>query len=77
MSSNPDSYNWGVADARIGEKNNEDITVCKICRDNGFPNEAVEIKGFRILNYSDDSYHRHKDLWKDLAPRLWKAKELA
>lgn len=75
-----------AADASIGQKNNDDVARCKICSEKGFPNESIlfekipgrilsngtnEVKNYRVLNYTDNSKHEHKDLWKDLAPKLW------
>jgi hypothetical protein len=76
----------GVAEAAAGDLPNDQMKTCKICTKNGFPHEPIffekirgrvladganEVKGYRVVNYTDNSQHEHKDLWKDLAPKLW------
>ena len=80
------SHTYHVAEAAVGDLPNEKVKRCNICASNGFEHEAIllesikgrvlsddtnSIKGYRVLNYADNSQHEHKNLWKDLAPKLW------
>jgi hypothetical protein len=83
---NEDFLGLGVAEAAAGDKNNDDVTRCRVCTSRGFPSEPIlfekipgrvlsdgtnEVKRYHVINYTDNSPHKHKDFWKDLAPRLW------
>lgn len=75
-----------AADAAAGDKNNDQIKTCLICAENGFPHEPIlfekvpgriladgtnETKSYRVLDYVTNEKHEHKNLWKDLGPKLW------
>src|SRR5436189_4848334 len=72
--------------AAAGDLNNYKIKTCKVCADNGFPNEPIifeklngrvlsdgtnEIAGYRHVGYFTNREHRHKDAMRDLGPILW------
>jgi hypothetical protein len=86
LSDEGEDFTWGVAEAGVGDKNNDDVTRCEICVSKGFPNEPIlfekvpgriltdgtnETKSYRVLDYVTNEEHEHKNLWKDLAPKLW------
>jgi hypothetical protein len=79
-----------AAEAAAGDLPNEKVKTCGVCANNGFVHEPIffepikgrvlsdctnEVKGYRVLNYSNNSQHEHKDLWRDLAPRLWQQRQ--
>jgi hypothetical protein len=83
---NEDFVGGGVAEAAVGDKNNDQINTCKICAENGFPREPTVIekvpgrmladgtnqtKSYHVLDYVTSQEQEHKDLWRDLAPKLW------
>ena len=62
--------------AAAGDRNNDKITTCNICRQNGFPREAIEfqkvngrirsdgtneVKQWIVRNYFDGNTHEHKE----------------
>lgn len=61
--------------AAAGDKNNDQVTRCKICSSNGFPHEPVkfskvegrilsdgtkEVLGYELIDYITDTPHQHK-----------------
>lgn len=66
--------------AAVGDKNNERITNCRICRENGFPHEPIDFEkipgrmlsdgtretaGWRLKNYYNGEPHQHKQVRED------------
>jgi len=67
---------YHVAEAAVGDKNNDDVACCKICASNGWPHESIkfskiygrvlsdgrrEILGYRPINYVTYTPHQHKE----------------
>jgi hypothetical protein len=61
--------------AAVGDKNNEQITTCKICAKNAWPHEPIDFQrilgrmfadgtretaGWRLKNYYNGQPHEHK-----------------
>lgn len=52
------------------------VSTCQICRDNGYPHEAVVVQTLlgntiKLVNYSDGSEHVHKQVLDDR--EVWSA----
>ncbi len=62
--------------AAAGDRSNENVVKCKICKSNGFPHEAIdfrkvnsgrikndgsyEFERYEVLNYFNGSKHEHR-----------------
>jgi len=55
----------------LGSLPNELISICRICAENGYKNEAVIRRSGKLVNYTDGSEHIHKQVVDD--PQVWTA----
>jgi hypothetical protein len=72
--------------AATGDLSNDKIQTCRVCKNQGFPNEPItfqkisgtvladgttETVGYRVLDYHSNIEHTHKELFRDLGSILW------